>query len=218
MIIPKLKHFIRAFASITLALGLCSASAEMYRQNDRIQMNLNTSSNTVTPFIIGGSQTPAGERTYQVSLQMNNSHNCGGAIIADNWVLTAAHCLDGATLSNLTIVSGTTNLNSSSAIRNTVAQIIKHPNWDPNSQDFGTVPDVGLIRINGSFNSNLERLKLANESVMQSVTPGVQGVVSGWGLTSGGGSISNQLLQVNNTIISNQQCTTLAQGTAVGRK
>lgn len=49
--------------------------------------------------IVGGQVTTYNEFPWQISLQYRGSsgwyHTCGGTIITDGHVLTAAHCIDG---------------------------------------------------------------------------------------------------------------------------
>lgn len=42
--------------------------------------------------IIGGSKAEEGDWPWQVSLQWSSSHRCGGALISNRWILSAAHC------------------------------------------------------------------------------------------------------------------------------
>lgn len=47
------------------------------------------------PRVVGGDTATPHQFPWQVSLQRSGKHLCGGSILNDKWVLTAAHCISG---------------------------------------------------------------------------------------------------------------------------
>lgn len=45
-------------------------------------------------YIVGGEIVDIEEYPHQVSLQWMGGYFCGGSIITDRWILTAAHCVE----------------------------------------------------------------------------------------------------------------------------
>ncbi|WP_269748234.1 trypsin-like serine protease [Enterovibrio coralii] len=48
-----------------------------------------------SPNVVGGSDAVITDAPWQAFVRIGNSF-CGGVVIASNWILTAAHCLDTA--------------------------------------------------------------------------------------------------------------------------
>lgn len=44
-------------------------------------------------YIINGEEIEIDEAPWQVSLEIDGTHKCGGAILNQYWILTAAHCV-----------------------------------------------------------------------------------------------------------------------------
>lgn len=84
--------------------------------------NNNTSRSRDTPFglnsgrIVGGSDAVAFSAPWMISLQWGTirpAHFCGGALISENWVVTAGHCAQAYPEYGIAVVvSGLHNLNS----------------------------------------------------------------------------------------------------------
>jgi secreted trypsin-like serine protease len=100
------------------------------------------------PDIIGGREAQPGAWPWQVALVNRFQPNtflgqfCGGTLIGEDWVLTAAHCVEGAETSMIDILVGAHRL-SDSGVRITAAQIIPYPDYDP--MQLGN--DLALIRL-----------------------------------------------------------------------
>ena len=150
--------------------------------------------------IVGGRDASSGMFPYQVSLRQNGRHFCGGSIISNRHILTAAHCVQG--LNNPKIVSihaGTNQLNSAGATYG-VERIVAHAGYNANS----LVNDVALIRVNKNiaFNNLVKAVKLASGGSYD----GSNSVLSGWGLLRAGGSLPNNLQYINLRIQNLAQC------------
>ena len=87
--------------------------------------------------IVGGTDAYHGEFPYQASWQSSSHFNsCGGSIINENHVLTAAHCCEGVS-SSYDIVGGEhiRNKDDGSEQRMEIRKRNTHPDYDGNNVD-----------------------------------------------------------------------------------
>merc|ERR1711997_498249 len=94
--------------------------------------------------IVGGFEAEPNQWPWQVALFIDNAWFCGGALISENYVLTAAHCADGATYFD--IMAGAHNVRESSEphrVEVTSYNGWTHPNWDHNT----LANDIALIEL-----------------------------------------------------------------------
>ena len=152
----------------------------------------------VTPSIVGGNPATQGDRTYQVSL---GNGGCGGTIIADQWILTAAHCISNNWPSTVRV--GVHTLSSNEGETHNVVEKIVHENFSSVSGGY----DVALLKVSGTINTSYVRAKLPTAAVMQNAAaPGDLVTTSGWGALSEGGSSPDVLHEVDVPVVSGAVC------------
>lgn len=149
--------------------------------------------------IVGGVQTEKGELPFQVSLQSSGSHFCGGSLIKPNWVLTAAHCVQGS--SSMKIVVGMHDQKDKTGTETfTAKRIIAHPQFNRSTLDY----DYALIQLSGD--SKFRTIDLNRVEIDIAATP-MNVWTSGWGTTSEGSyALPNILNKVEIPLVTKEDC------------
>jgi secreted trypsin-like serine protease len=149
--------------------------------------------------IFGGEQIDISETPYQVSLKINGQHICGGIIISNTWILTAAHCLTHQVLvpnNNNTFVHVGINdrLNYDAGQMVHVNQFILHPDF--NSTTFEN--DIALLHLSSPlvFNELVMPIEYANQCNTSEADfyEGRNIIISGWGNSNSSQNTASQFL------------------------
>lgn len=159
------------------------------------------------PQIVGGEQASRNEHPWMVYLTIRNSggtFSCGGSLISEEWVLSAAHCLDPG--STVTVSVGVFDLRETARRNRFDAEsIFVHPSYRNVSTGF----DIALIKLDRAVPTSLvsRYAKLPSVSLNNSeVGTGDTLKTMGWGRTSEGGSSPNILRQVLVPVVSEATC------------
>ena len=151
--------------------------------------------------IINGVPAAPGQLPFQVSLFTPAlGHFCGGSLIGDDWVVTAAHCIlleDGETYRVLT---GTNDLLQGGEVREAVG-VFKHAGYGTDGQ----AHDIALLKLAPAGTARAaNRARPLRLAQGESRADG-QALVSGFGTTEYD-NISFQLLVADVPLLSNTAC------------
>ncbi|XP_067419602.1 serine protease 27-like, partial [Emydura macquarii macquarii] len=130
--------------------------------------------------IIGGQDAQENEWPWQVSIQENGDHVCGGSLISAQWVVSAAHCFDPSVPhSQYCLVLGANQLLNPSLnqVESEVKQIIPHPDYQTRTH----VADIALVKLKepAPFTKSIRPISLPGASLQFPAGKGCW--VTGWG-------------------------------------
>ncbi|XP_076009385.1 serine protease 57-like [Genypterus blacodes] len=147
--------------------------------------------------IVGGKDAPPHSRPYMASLQFRGRNRCGGVLLREDFVLTAAHC---RIPQMYTVVLGVDALaaNESTKQEFTALRSFQHPQYD------GHENDVMLLKLDGRANltSAVQLIALQRGRVRRSS----QCITAGWGDVGDNNTVATTLQEVNVTILSMRTC------------
>ncbi|XP_036971486.1 granzyme B(G,H)-like [Acanthopagrus latus] len=147
--------------------------------------------------IIDGQIVQRYQMLYMASVQNRDGHVCGGSLISDNFVLTAAHCADyGLT----TVVFGTHDLRNTGTVRN-IVQSCKHPYY----RYYLEGSDIMLLKLSQSVpdSETIRQIQLPPPNM--NPQPNQLCHVAGWGVTETGSDV-NDLRLVGVSVVDQNVC------------
>ncbi|XP_039701268.1 transmembrane protease serine 11D, partial [Pteropus medius] len=151
--------------------------------------------------VMGGIKAEKGDWPWQVSLQLNNIHHCGGILISNRWILSAAHCFRSHPDPHTwTATFGISTKFPTQRIR--IKTILVHKNYNSATHE----NDIAAVQLDrgAAFTKTINRVCLPEAT--QNISAGSTAYVTGWGSQINGGNSVEDLQQGQVYIISNSVC------------
>ncbi|XP_032773686.1 granzyme E-like isoform X1 [Rattus rattus] len=153
--------------------------------------------------VIGGHEVPPHSRPYMALISFlkvdGNRSSCGGFLVRDYFVLTAAHCTGSSLHSSMTVILGAHNLHEQEKTQQIipVEKAIPHLGYNPLNHS----NDIMLLKLESKAKRTKAVRTLRLPGRKDHVNPGDVCGVAGWGKTSINANKGSALLEEAELII-----------------
>ncbi|MFC4856369.1 S1 family peptidase [Actinophytocola glycyrrhizae] len=173
-----------ALAAAAVAVGLTQANADQDNQR-----------------IVGGSRASIADHPYVVYLATAEGFQfCGGTLVDDKKVVTAAHCTVGKQPADIAVVAGREDKESGAGVSAPVQKIWVHPEYT----NVRSGNDVSVLTLTKPL--PYRPLPLPNKDEEGLYAAGAPGVILGWGRVAADGQPSRYLLQATVPVVADADC------------
>ncbi|CAN2390456.1 Domain of unknown function (DUF1986), partial [Pristimantis euphronides] len=132
--------------------------------------------------IFGGTDVAEGAWPWHASILFSGGPVCGGSLISNQWVLSAAHCFDPSPSPSLyTVVLGAHKLDlpSPNVLRAPVQRLVIHPQYN-GPEGSG---DIALVQLSRPVTYSTAIRPVCLPPISMVFQPGTSCYVTGWGRT-----------------------------------
>ncbi|XP_060640901.2 complement factor D [Anolis sagrei] len=154
--------------------------------------------------ILGGRDATPHTMPYMASLQEGGKHICGGFLIAQEWVLSAAHCLEDTNNGTFQVLLGAHSLTAPEPNKRLycVRRLVAHPGSSVETNE----DDLLLIQLAepAVLGPDVKTLALQNED--QELPAGTFCLAAGWGYTKNTRQRPDVLQSAELPIMSRSEC------------
>lgn len=210
----RCNNFSKRFASLSVMriwqmLILLFCSANVYADQT---LSIDASVEPEVLRIVGGDEVPD-ETKYPFMVALYSDANldglfqpvCGGALLSNRWVVTAAHCaFNDSTQSqvssnSLAVLLGEHNLLEDDGTLVAVERIVLHPDFDSDSDN----NDIALVQLSRPYFGTAIEIPDSNSFIPELND---DGIVMGWGSTVEDGTLSFLLRETSLGIVDDFTC------------
>lgn len=154
--------------------------------------------------ILGGSEAESHARPYMASVQVDGKHVCGGFLVSERWVLSAAHCLEDVTHGKVRVLLGAHSLSQPEPSKRwyDVLRAVPHPDSRRDTIEH----DLLLLQLSedAELGPAVQPLRWQRED--RDVAAGTRCDVAGWGVVSHTGRRPDRLQHLILPVLDRATC------------